>query len=280
MLKYLLLIILLCINLIILLTFITKFISLKLVCQNTFRDRCFYHPGYYQNLMKYKQPGFKITKIYWPKNSQNIISYSLFGSNPKYLRYLDDNIKIIKKELPEWSIRVYLHDQSSPEIFQKLYNKKIEIHLVHDELVAPRNGAGTFWRLLPLCENVNSIILDMDDKIDEKNYNQIKDIKKFFNNPNFVLKGRNRWIYPQTHILAGCIFKKKEFKLPYNKTFIMNYPHRTFWGADEVFLTLEVVPHAIKQGLDINKQPFFIPYFTMKTQGLSSPEPKQLSHSS
>ena len=40
--------------------------------------------------------------------------------------------------------------------------------------------------------------------------------------------------------MAGLIYKKKEFKLPFGKDYIMNYARRSTFGSDEIFLTTNI----------------------------------------
>lgn len=248
------------------------------------RKNSFYNENYLKNLIKYNQePGFTIDKVLNKTYSENIISYAIFGTNPKYFKNIINNIHIAKIRLPQWQIRVYIHNKVPETFIEKLYQNGAEIYIVNDPICIPGSGAGTFWRFLPLVENVNVAILDADEKIDE---NKIHNIKTFFEKDKNMIRGMSTSPFPQSHLMAGKLYKKKGFKIPWDENFIMNYPIRSKWGSDEVFLTHEVYPYAKKQG--ITKKKWFFDFMLRKNEPKSvyqtylenSPLPKQISHSS
>ena len=126
-----------------------------------FRPKAFFKRGYLNNYTKTIPPNipFEIIKKYNTDDSvQNVISYSLYGNNPKYFKPLEDNIQKIKQYLPGWKMRVYLHDKVPRKIRKELVDFKIEVFIVKDKHVQPGNSAGAFWRFLPLTELLNVVI--------------------------------------------------------------------------------------------------------------------------
>jgi len=203
-----------------------------------FRQRGFFEEGFYKEKLKNKEAGFKIIKKYnFDQNDQNIISYSLYGNNPKYFNPVHDNIAIVKKNLSDWKIRIYLHEDVPDDFRTKLINTGVQIFIVQDPLVKPGNSSGAFWRFLPMCEDVNVVIFDADDLIGKK---QIKRIKNFFKQSKYLIRTAWIWPWPKNHIMAGNIYKKKELDLPFDKEYIMNYPHRSTFGSDEIFTTINI----------------------------------------
>lgn len=203
-----------------------------------FRSKAFFKKGYYKDKLKSPEPSFNIIKMYnYSASDQNIISYSLYGNNPKYFDPVHNNIKIVKKSLPKWTVRIYLHDKVSADFRDKLIETGMQVFIVQDPIVKPGNSAGAFWRFLPLCEDVNTVIFDADDNITKT---QIKRITRFFNQSKYLIRTSWTWPWPNTHIMAGLIYKKKELKLPFGKDYIMNYPRRSTFGSDEIFLTINV----------------------------------------
>jgi len=172
-------------------------------------------------------------------SDQNIISYSLYGNNPKYFDPVHNNIKIVKKSLPKWTVRIYLHDKVSVDFRDKLIETGMQVFIVQDPIVKPGNSAGMFWRFLPLCEDVNTVVFDADDNITKT---QIKRITSFFKQTKSLIRTAWTWPWPNTHIMGGLIYKKKELKLPFGKDYIMNYPRRSTFGSDEIFSTITLAP--------------------------------------
>ena len=248
------------------------------------RSNSFYKKDYLKKLSEYNpEPGFTIDKVLNKTYSDNIISYSIFGTNPKYFKNIINNIQVAKIKLPEWQIRVYIHNKVPKSFIEELYKNGAELYIVNDPICTPGSGSGTFWRFLPLVENVNAVILDADEKIDNK---KVNNITYFFQKDKNMISGMGTSPFPKSHLMAGRLFKKKGFKLPWNEDFIMNYPIRSRWGSDEVFLTNEIYSYAKKQGL--TKKKYFFDFVLRKTEPKSiyqtylkhSPFPKQLLHSS
>jgi uncharacterized protein YxeA len=202
-----------------------------------FRRRAFFKKKFYKEKTKRKEPGFKIIKKYnFDENDQNIISYSLYGNNPKYFNPVHDNIDIVKKNLPDWKIRIYLHENVLDEFRDKLIKTGMQVFIVQDSIVKPGNSSGAFWRFLPLCEDINCVIYDADDLINEK---QIKRINNFFKQSKYLIRTSWTWPWPKNHVMGGIIYKKKGLHLPFDTEYIMNYPHRSTFGSDEIFLTIK-----------------------------------------
>ena len=202
-----------------------------------FRYRVFFEEGFWDKIKKLpsEEPFEIVKKINTHIDSDNIISYSLYGNNPKYYKYLDENIQYVNKFLPDWVIRIYLHDKVDQKLVKELEKKNIQIYIVHDNLVVPGNSAGAFWRFLPLCEDKNVIIKDIDDNFDESNNYRI--VNNFFTNSDKKIKYASGFPWPFNHIQAKNIYKKKEYKIPLKEEEIINYFHRSTFGSDEIFLS-------------------------------------------
>lgn len=215
------------------------------------RKDAFYKEGYMENLFKQKKEvGFTVEKVLNKSNATNIISYCIYGTNPKYYRNIVKNIKIADAEMSDWKVRVYVHNKVQQNFINELVKNGAEVYIVDDIICKPGNGAGTFWRFLPLLEKANVIILDADDKLTSK---EIQEIKYFFNNDHNVILGSSTSPFPKSHLMACKLYKKKEFQVPWNEDFIKRYPIRSLWGSDEIFLSFEVYPYAKKQGLTRKK---------------------------
>lgn len=203
-----------------------------------FRLNSYYVDDYYYQHIVDQEPGFEIIDTYnYDKDQENIISYSLYGNNPKYFDPAIRNIIKLQKKLPQWVVRIYLHENVGEKFRNKLVETGSQVFIVRDPLVKPGNSSGMFWRFLPLCENVNCVIYDADEEITQK---KIDTIVKFFSQNKKQIRTAWTWPWPTTHICGGIIYKKKELKLPITQHMIKNYPHRTTFGSDEIFLTLMI----------------------------------------
>lgn len=79
------------------------------------------------------------------KTMKNIISYSLYGNNPKYLKGAIANVYAAKQHYPDWTCRFYIDDNIDTS---HLDTSNVEIIRMPKE-----NGhLKMYWRFLPLTE--------------------------------------------------------------------------------------------------------------------------------
>lgn len=224
-----------------------------------FRYNSFYKKGYYLSNSRHTKP-FKIKHKYNTKHTINkIFSMSLYGTNPKYFDKLYSNIKRIRTYLPEWGVRVYLHEHVGSIIRNKLIYYGVQVYIVEDPACEPGKSAGAFWRFLPLCEPLDVVVMDTDDHLTSS---KIKVITSFFKEDQHCLIYA-KWCYPwpKQHINAGFMMKKKELQLPFDKVIIYTYPYRYEFGQDEIFLSKYIGNHDLK----IYREPiYFLSHFCKK----------------
>jgi len=100
----------------------------------------------------------------------NIIAYSLWGNDPKYIQGAFHNIKLLPKEFPGWKIRIY-HDESvEPNTLQKLREcENVSCINVDSWGRAHKPDYGMFWRYCiaddPTVDRF--IIRDLDDRLNK-----------------------------------------------------------------------------------------------------------------
>lgn len=233
-----------------------------------FRYRVFFEKGFWNKIKKLppEEPFEIVKKINTHIDSDNIISYSLYGNNPKYYKYLDENIQYVNKFLPDWVIRIYLHDKVDQKLVKELEKKNIQIYIVHDNLVVPGNSAGAFWRFLPLCENKNVVVRDIDNYLNKSNF--LKTIDNFFTFSDKKFKFTSGFPWPKEHIEAQHIYKKKDYKIPMESRELMQHFHRSTFGSDEVFLTKFLYPRLEPE--NISQDFRFSKLFVMNQKGRKS----------
>ena len=94
-----------------------------------------------------------------------IVSFSIWGDNPRYYHGAIQNIKLCSVLMPEWTCRIYT-DVNKPNDFineVESYNNA--------EIVTVRNSTyGMFWRFYPMFESKDNICLsrDTDSRISER----------------------------------------------------------------------------------------------------------------
>lgn len=101
---------------------------------------------------------------------KKIISFSLWGNNPKYGVGAILNAQLASKHFPEWECWFY-YDKTVPRIYidalQNFSNSKtIE---VTDE------SYGAFWRLLPMQKDTIVLSRDTDSRLSERERNIVYD---------------------------------------------------------------------------------------------------------
>ena len=216
--------------------------------RHNFRYKALYDKDYYENLLEtQRDEPFYVTATYNNNpNINNLFTTSIYGSNPRYFNGLKTTINDIKK-YPGWKLRIYVHE-NVPENFKNdlISNSKLEIYIVHDNMIQSGNSAGAFWRFLPLSEPVNFISVDIDEG--GLFYNHIN-INKWLNSDKGFIRFLNPNPYPwsKTHLPAGAWGKKNYIEIPQN--IITNYPIRYQFGADELFLHKVVSPIVQKEGI-------------------------------
>tara|TARA_R110000765_G_scaffold17124_3_gene47205 strand:- start:155 stop:823 length:669 start_codon:yes stop_codon:yes gene_type:complete len=99
----------------------------------------------------------------------NIIAYSLWGNDPKYIEGAFHNIKLLPKEFPGWGIRIY-HDGSISDGLQDKLSKSNDVSLVNvEDWGTSKPFYGMFWRYCiaddPTVDRF--IIRDLDDRLNQ-----------------------------------------------------------------------------------------------------------------
>jgi len=97
----------------------------------------------------------------------SIISMSIWGDNPRYIKGAIKQIELAKKWYPGFKIRLYVDDIKK---FNKL-PKNVEL------IKADTSTYGMFWRFEPLFENDNNLVLvrDTDSRITQREFMAVKE---------------------------------------------------------------------------------------------------------
>ena len=110
---------------------------------------------------------------------KKIISFSLWGDDPKYIEGAFRNIELCKKIYPDWVLRFYLHKGLDKKILDKFltiqhfHPKYLEVIFVDIEA----NWTSMFWRLFPhRDEDVECFICrDCDSRLNEREASAVQE---------------------------------------------------------------------------------------------------------
>lgn len=91
----------------------------------------------------------------------NVISFSVFGKDPKYTVGLLKNLELSKIIYPNWIVYIY-YNNTVPEEFIEKY-KKFDNVVLYD--MSNYNIPGMFWRFLPFQEVERFISRDADSRL-------------------------------------------------------------------------------------------------------------------
>jgi hypothetical protein len=191
--------------------------------------------------------------------SKKIISFSLWGENPKYTIGAIRNVGLASILYPGWVCRFYVGKSVPSEIITILKNfKNTEIV----EMDGEGNWSGMFWRFYPASEDDVDIIIsrDCDSRLSLRERLAVKewiDSDKGFH----IMRD-----HPQhgTQILGGMWGVKKGV-LPQMKEEINNFVKGEFWQVDQNFLTQIIYPK-IKNNSIVHDE-----FFTYEEHKISFP---------
>jgi protein O-GlcNAc transferase len=112
---------------------------------------------------------------------KKIISFCLWGDNPKYTIGAIENAKLAKTIYPDWTCRFYVGNSTPDEIWDKLYDMD-NTEMINMEIDG--DWSGMFWRFYPASENDVDVFIvrDTDSRLSKEKkkplmngYHQIKD---------------------------------------------------------------------------------------------------------
>jgi len=95
---------------------------------------------------------------------KKIISYSLYGNNPKYLKGVEENCVLAKTFYPGWTVRVYTDQDLNPSL--EHMNSNLEVIKKKKE----QGHLGLFWRFEVLKDRSidYAIVRDLDSRLGER----------------------------------------------------------------------------------------------------------------
>jgi len=165
-----------------------------------------------------------------------IISFSIWGTNPKYLVGAIRNAELAKKIYPDWICRFYI-GQSVPSqiIFQLEEYENVQI------VMRPEFGdwTGMFWRFLPATEQGVEVMIsrDTDSRLSYREKAAVdvwlKSDKKFH-----IMRDHPWHRFP----ILGGMWGAKKGAIDNIKELIDNFAQQNVYGTDYKFFESVIIP--------------------------------------
>jgi protein O-GlcNAc transferase len=178
-----------------------------------------------------------------------IISFCLWGDDPKYTIGAIKNAMLAKDIYPGWICRFYL-GRSVPEKIKKELIGFDNTHII--EMKEEGNWTGMFWRFYPASEPDVDIMIsrDTDSRLNMREKHAVDEWLS--GDKNFHIMRDHP--YHGTKILGG-MWGVRSGLLKDMKEMIINYTKGDYWQVDQNFLK-EIIFPLIKNNVCVH-DPFF-----------------------
>lgn len=196
----------------------------------------------------------------------NVISFSLWGTAPKYLIGALRNADIAKEVYPDFQCWFYIHKPSVPQkIVQELYNKSnVKIIFKTGNITTSKPET---WRFEPIDDHHVNIMIsrDTDTRILQR---EVLAVREWLESDKIFHIMRDH-PYHKDFILAGMFGTRKIKEIPSWKDMINKYNNNiSRKGYDQSFLRTFIYPkvvnhsmiHASFGAIEPHAKPFPIPY--------------------
>ncbi len=164
-----------------------------------------------------------------------LISYSLYGKNPKYLQGAIRNSLLAKEFFPEWVTRFYCGKDVPPEILRKLEGLGSQVNTFQNDW----HPNGMFWRYYASTDNGYERIIfrDVDSRFSTRDITSIREWEESKRSFHIIRDHP----FHMTQILGGLFGvtnSPKLLGLPWEKSSEFG----TAVGQDQKFLTKWIYP--------------------------------------
>lgn len=160
---------------------------------------------------------------------KKIISYSLWGNNPKYCIGAIKNAQMRKIFYPNWISRFYVHEDVNQKYIDELKSiEGTEIFIKN----SPANWTGMFWRFEAISDpDVNIMICrDTDSRLSNREAEAVKE----FENSHMMFHIMRDHPYHNAFVLGG-MFGIKKGLIDDMKELCNNFSQSNQYGTDYTF---------------------------------------------
>ena len=166
---------------------------------------------------------------------KKIISFSIWGDNPKYTIGAIKNVKLAHTIYPDWICRFYVGKSTPQNIIEELKsNSNSEIVLMDED----GDWNGMFWRFFPISEDDVEIMISRDS--DSRLSFREKSCVDEFINSNKLFHNMND--HPFHNGIMGGMWGVKKGILKNIKNLINEWPKNNKWQVDQSFLNNIIYP--------------------------------------
>ena len=161
---------------------------------------------------------------------KKLISFCLWGNNPKYTEGAIKNADLLKTVFPGWIARFYCGQSVPNDIVKYLQNKEnCEVVMMSE----PGDWRGMFWRFYPASEEDVDVMIsrDTDSRLTKREFLAVDEWLK--SNKSFHIMRDHPW--HKTQILGGMWGVRGNI-LSDMKQLIEKYVKGDFWQVDQNFL--------------------------------------------
>lgn len=152
-----------------------------------------------------------------------IISYSLWGNNPKYIVGAQKNIELAKEFFPDWRVRIYVSSNTN----FTYESENLEIILRSES----QSQEGCFWRF-ESCDSEDIVIVrDLDDRLSKRHKFVVDEWLQSDKNIHIIRDHPNHF-YPVMAGLWGC----RNGVLKGIKKYISGWENKEYYTTDQDFL--------------------------------------------
>ena len=163
-----------------------------------------------------------------------ILSFTLFGDQPKYYVGAEKNLIQAKEMLPDWEVRVYYHENMILDgTVKKLEDLGAKLINVKDLMIGQKGAIDFpfFWRFLAFFEDAPVMVRDLDSRLSQRELTYINGWLQ--SDCDYFIIRDHPWHAPVPSGLYGIKRKINAFE----KHFIdfVNTQDLS-WGADQTIL--------------------------------------------
>jgi len=180
---------------------------------------------------------------------KNVISFSLWGDNPKYTIGAIKNCPLAQEHFPDWICRFYVGEDVPKDIIESIESfENAEII----KTTEPCNRTGMFWRFLAASDpEVNAMLSrDTDCRLCAR---EARAVEEWMNSDKDFHVIRDH-PYHGTQIMGG-VWGVKNGALSNMKELVDAYEKGDFWQVDQNFLR-EIVWPIVENSMVVH-DPFF-----------------------
>ena len=185
---------------------------------------------------------------------KKIISFALWGDNPKYTIGAIKNANLSKEFYPDWISRFYVHKDVDISIINEIKSaQNTEISIVNET----PDWKSMFWRFLPVFDNDTECFIcrDCDSRLSDR---EVAAVNEWSNSDKLVHIMRD---HPYHHFkIMGGMFGVKSGCLPNFAKLLNNCKNNRAYNDDQFFLQ-DIIHPIIKENSTVhdafaNDKPF------------------------